>query len=232
MYAGRLAAIAERNARIVLDAYERYASGFLDITRRARGRFERREWRSTQPDTRERLDLYQREVDAALAELARGRDPSAEARLVWMRAKRLVCTRVSERRDSELAETFYNSVARRELGTVGVDPDTEFSGPGQLADGVVDRTIFRRYAPAGSLAAMLVQCFRDSGFALRDPSGDARRAAQDLERQFTDRGARAVEWLDLLAEPWRERRGDGVVQPEEVCDGDGCSSDCRSWGPN
>ncbi|HEY3450217.1 MAG TPA: bifunctional isocitrate dehydrogenase kinase/phosphatase [Myxococcales bacterium] len=193
---------AERRARIVVEAYDRFAEGFLAITRRARGRFERREWRELQADTRERLDLYQHLVEAALAELAQAGDGAEEPRKAWAQTKPLYCAMARARQDSELAETFYNSVVRRVLGTVGVDAETEFGDPTRTADGLIDRSFYRRYVPGGSLAAMLREVFADSLFTLRDPAADAARVAAEMERLLAERDAPPIERLDLLAEPF------------------------------
>jgi isocitrate dehydrogenase kinase/phosphatase len=143
-------------------------------------------------------------VLAALAELAKeGGDASAEdRRACWKHAKRLYCALARSRPDSELAETFFNSTVRRVLGTVGVDEETEFYDPTRTADGLIDRSFYRRYVPAGSLAAMLEQVFADSRFPLRDPAGDAARAAFEIERLLAERDAPPIERLDLLAEPF------------------------------
>lgn len=192
---------AQRRARVVLEAYEGYAEGFWAITARARERFERRQWRELQADTRERLELYQHFVEAALSRLPGAGDGEADARSGWRQAKELFSEQARSRGDGELAETFYSSVVRRALGTVGVDPETEFSGP-RGPDGVGDRSFYRRYVPGGPLSSTVAQVLADSGFALRDPAGDAARVAAELERLLAERDAPPLERLDLLVEPF------------------------------
>ncbi|MBI5544556.1 MAG: bifunctional isocitrate dehydrogenase kinase/phosphatase [Deltaproteobacteria bacterium] len=196
----------QAHAAMVLTAYERYAWGFLEITRRARERFERRAWRDLQADTRERLDLYQRVVDGVLAQVGvrAGSDPAA--RLAWRSAKHCFQELVRRREDAALAETFFNSVVRRVLGTVGVDEETEFSAsgipepPASRRGG--GRPIDQRYAPRGSLVALLQQVLADTGFALAELEADAARTAAELERVLAERDAAAVERVDVLVEPF------------------------------
>jgi isocitrate dehydrogenase kinase/phosphatase len=47
---------------------------------------------------------------------------------LWAAAKSRFAARTCDRPDAEIAQTFFNSVARRVRGTVGSDPATEFSG--------------------------------------------------------------------------------------------------------
>ncbi len=50
-------------------AYERWIRGFEEITGRARGRFERRDWRGAQADATARLALYRIHLDGAVADV-------------------------------------------------------------------------------------------------------------------------------------------------------------------
>lgn len=112
----------------ILDAYDAYREGFLAITRRAPKRFRDRDWRGMQDDATRRLLLYGRRLDALLPELDRALgDRVADPRL-WQRAKRGYAFRAGGRPDAELALTFFNSLSRRALDTVGVNPAAEFLG--------------------------------------------------------------------------------------------------------
>jgi len=107
-------------------AYEKYERGFDEITRRARGRFERRDWSGAQADATERLALYKAHVDAAVADVHDILEDAVMERTVWaaMRSQHALLT--AGRPGTELAETFFNSVTRRVFSTVGVDPAIEY----------------------------------------------------------------------------------------------------------
>src|ERR1700741_4638736 len=107
-------------AEQVLEAYEGWIEAFREVTRRARRRFLAREWREGQNDAQERLDLYPHAVDAVVARLRGASVDGAGARDDF-------AARVAGRADAEIAETFYNSVMRRVLAIVGVDPAAEFT---------------------------------------------------------------------------------------------------------
>lgn len=110
-------------------AYDRYHRGFEEITRRARDRFERRDWLGAQADVTERLALYRTHVDAAVADAHDILEDAVMERTLWasMRARHAVGAR--DRPDAELAQTFFNSVTRRVFSTVGVDAAIEYLDP-------------------------------------------------------------------------------------------------------
>jgi isocitrate dehydrogenase kinase/phosphatase len=107
-------------------AYEEYKRGFEEITARARGRFERRDWSGTQADATERLELYKAHVDAAVSDVYDILEDGVMERTVWAAMKSDHALRSAQRPDAELAQTFFNSVTRRVFSTVGVDPAIEY----------------------------------------------------------------------------------------------------------
>jgi isocitrate dehydrogenase kinase/phosphatase len=116
--------VAER----VILGYQDYRRQFADVTRRAAARFQARQWSDAQDDARERILLYDVVVHStlrAIRELVPATLPSAE---IGARARATFGEWARPRPDSEVAETFFNSVIRRWFGTVGVDPGLEFVG--------------------------------------------------------------------------------------------------------
>ena len=113
-------------ADILAHGFDDYHQRYRAVTRRARDRFERREWQGVRRDTVERLNLYERCVGETLGSL---RDQVGE-RIVdpalLTRVKQAYTEVILGRHDFELAQTFFNSVIRRLHGTVGVDPGVEF----------------------------------------------------------------------------------------------------------
>lgn len=107
-------------------AYERYELGFQEITARAQGRFEARDWAGAQSDATERLTLYKAHVDAAVADVEDILEDGVMERTVWAAMRTAHGQLIRGRPDLELAETFFNSVTRRVFSTVGVDPAIEY----------------------------------------------------------------------------------------------------------
>src|SRR3954465_15950720 len=64
-------------------AYENYERGFDEITRRARGRFERRDWSGAQADATERLKAPKAHVVAAVADGPGVLEDAVMERTVW-----------------------------------------------------------------------------------------------------------------------------------------------------
>src|SRR3954466_14711226 len=100
-------------------AYAEYERGFKETTARARRRFELRDWSGSQADATARLELYKAHVDAAVADVRDILDDAVMERTVWGAMKLEHAARIGHSPDTELAETFFNSVTRRVVSTVG-----------------------------------------------------------------------------------------------------------------
>jgi isocitrate dehydrogenase kinase/phosphatase len=119
----RLAAGA---ARAIWRGFRTYQSRFARITRRAPFRHQARDWLGLQHDAVARLDLHEQVVDGAEAEVRRLLAARADDKALWAAMKRRYAALCARAPAYELAETFFNSVTRRVLGTVGVDPAVEY----------------------------------------------------------------------------------------------------------
>lgn len=106
--------------------FHEYEDGFAAITRRAVARFEKRDWSGMRADTIERLDLYPGVVGETVRAVVDRLGPLSQSPAVWRRLKADYAIGLDRRADAELARTFYNSVNRRIMETVGIDPELEF----------------------------------------------------------------------------------------------------------
>ncbi|MGH8874302.1 MAG: isocitrate dehydrogenase kinase/phosphatase AceK regulatory subunit, partial [Acidimicrobiia bacterium] len=118
--------LANLGARAIRDAFSDFSNRFRIITRRARIRFEDRDWHGMARDARERLDLYSQAAGQVAGEIRRLWGDRTDDKLVWAAMKAVYSGLIQDRDDWELAETFFNSVTRRIFTTVGVDPRIEF----------------------------------------------------------------------------------------------------------
>jgi len=109
--------------------YERFTTEFTAITRRAAERFEQRDWKGMHDDTVARLDLYQQVVGATCRRIVDGLGLHAQNPRLWLAIKSGFAAALDSRPDAELACTFYNSINRRIVQTVGIDPELEFVAP-------------------------------------------------------------------------------------------------------
>ena len=207
----------ERAAALVYEGFERYQREFLEVTRRAKRRFERRDWQGGQADTRERLDLYEvviRDVVAAVAQLL---GPSNREMALWAAMRASHSALIVGHPAAEIAETFFNSVTRRVFQTVGINPAIEYldfqfervSGGGVMASVPYRTTPVPRNA-AAALQAVLTACAFAASFA--DLEGDAILAGRDVDRAWAAGGAPLpVEAIDVIDSVFFRRKGAYVV---------------------
>jgi len=113
-------------ARHIVDAFAGYNAEFRAITRRAPLRFDSRDWKASQRDAVERIELYDAFVNQAIAELRASLGPDALNRELWRRIHVQFAAQITALPDPEFIKTFFSSISRRMFGTVGVAPDIEF----------------------------------------------------------------------------------------------------------
>lgn len=96
----------------ILMGYMDYYYRFKLITKRARIRFEQRDWHGIQDDAKSRIDLYRDDVDETTREVAEIlKDYPADAEF-WAKVKAAYAEEIAHFNTRNIAETFYNSVYR------------------------------------------------------------------------------------------------------------------------
>jgi isocitrate dehydrogenase kinase/phosphatase len=119
-------ALARDCARAIFDAFGDYNAEFREVTRRARLRFETRDWAAGRRDATERIDLYDRYVAQTTERLRERLGERAIERDLWVRIRRCFEDEIRDFIDLEFEKTFFSSITRRLFDTVGVDPEVEF----------------------------------------------------------------------------------------------------------
>lgn len=132
-----------RAAQLIHDGFVAYNADFQRITDRAQRRFEQRDWDGHLRDIGERIELYEFWVQRTLERLRETLDEDATRRAIWQGLRDYFSERVDGVPDAGFLKTFFNSVTRRLLGTVGVDPNVEFVHP--PAEEGVQSLVMRRY---------------------------------------------------------------------------------------
>lgn len=118
--------MARLQARGIFDAFTDFQAQFRRITVRARRRFEARDWHGGRRDATDRLALYRTLVDRIETQTRKRLADRLHDKTLWNQIRSAYSALITERRDAELAETFFNSLTRRIFATVGVDPAIEF----------------------------------------------------------------------------------------------------------
>ena len=113
-------------ASAIRDTFDSYSLKFRKITQRAQSRFEQRDWKARRRDALERYDLYERTLDNTAVNIQALMGRRIRDHSEWRRIKSEFSRLIAGRFDIELIETFFNSVTRKLLQTVGVDRNIEF----------------------------------------------------------------------------------------------------------
>jgi isocitrate dehydrogenase kinase/phosphatase len=203
--------LARWTAETVWSAYDAYGDAFRDFTRRARERFESCEWRGGQKDAVERLELRNAFLADALTALSDGLGARARDPALWADAKARFEEEIAPRPDRELAETFYNSVCRRMLGTVGVVDDVEFVDGEERPPGPPQHRTYPRQATTEQLVRAILRELPLRG-RWEDLDGDARLAAAEIDAHLrsTDEDG-PLEAVDVLRPVFFRNKGAYVV---------------------
>lgn len=198
-----------RAAALILDAFLDYNERFADVTRRAKRRFEQRDWRAAQVDALARIDLYDVCVAETLERLERLLDERVRSRSLWASMRREYESLVAGMLDRELPKTYFNTLSRRFFHTLGVDPEIEFVAlDADPTVGIERAPVVNRYEVGADLAAACARILADYPFATGYV--DAPRAAAAIARELAERTVeegvplRAIELLPPVF--YRERR--------------------------
>jgi isocitrate dehydrogenase kinase/phosphatase len=150
------AATANECAAHIVRAFADYNAEFRAITRRAPQRFDARDFKGAQRDAVERIELYDRFVDATIAELKLQLANRALDRELWQGVREAFERLIGGVPDNEFTKTFFSSVTRRLFGTVGVAPEIEFVATDldPLAS-ITTEVIKDSYANRGSLSLLV-----------------------------------------------------------------------------
>jgi isocitrate dehydrogenase kinase/phosphatase len=180
----RLRQLARAAATAILDAFDTYFYEFAAISGRARARFEERAWPAWQADSEERLALREAEIARLVAGLRSMLGEHARCAELWLAIKHSYAGMIARRSTAELAETFFNSVTRRILATVGVDQRIEFVWFGAtLLPGRDGADMQRRYTRVTDTAGCIYSILSDYPFGIGylDVEDDAARVAAVLD---------------------------------------------------
>lgn len=117
---------AKQCAATILESFCDHQERFRRITQRSPDLFNKRQWTQIRSDTTERLNLYAASVERAESSIRRMMGGHVAEVGLWTEARTAYAAHIADRDDRELAQTFFNSVTRRILGTIGVNRRVEF----------------------------------------------------------------------------------------------------------
>lgn len=175
-------ALVDECAITLVQAFADYNAEFRAVTRRAPQRFEERDWRGSQRDAVERIELYDKCVYRAVAQMRARLGEDATERALWSSIKRRFTELIDALPDLEFDKTFFNSVTRRTFGTIGVDAAVEFIALDLDPIGGITSTIETNiYVNRGSLELLFEEVLAD--FRFRTPYLDFDRSVRIITNE-------------------------------------------------
>lgn len=202
--------IHERAAALILDAFLDYNARFSDITRRAKRRFERRDWKYAQVDANARSDLYDACLKETLGRLELLLEERIRSRPVWSATRNALARLVEPMLDREFPKTFFNSLSRRQFHTPGVSAEIEFlAWDSEPTAGVADAVDLRRYPVADGMRQVCARILADFPFAngYADIKACVGAIARSLRDHLQHKHASRLRMIELIPVPFfRERR--------------------------
>ena len=176
--------ISEKVSCVTLEAFDAFNADFRAITRRAKQRYRERDWSGGRLDAVTRLDLYEQALDRIAVRLDSAFGPQVREQSVWVSAKKRFAHLVAPRYDIDRAETFFNSVTRKMLNTVGINREAEFFYLHPVARAPRDvEPVYRTYARAAGTSTLIRRIFEDVpiGLGFENIDRDAALVADEVD---------------------------------------------------
>ncbi|HYM35080.1 MAG TPA: isocitrate dehydrogenase kinase/phosphatase AceK regulatory subunit, partial [Steroidobacteraceae bacterium] len=194
--------LVESCAAELVRAFADYNAEFRAITRRAPQRFEERDWKGSQRDAVERIELYNRCVANIVSTMREHLGENVHERVIWSSVKRRFAELIENLSDKEFDKTFFNSVTRSTFDTVGVDAAVEFVALDLDPIGNIKTTLEpKTYVARGALDLLFEEVLSD--FRFKTPYRDFERSikviADEVRAHFEAQGERRqIEKLELI----------------------------------
>lgn len=194
-------ALIEAAAQQIAIDFDDYNASFADITRRAARRFRQCDWPGQQQDTRERIELYDRCINASINRLEALLVERLLSHKLWTHILHSFAALIATRVDAELYKTYFNTLSRRLFKTQGVDASIEFIAldiePTEHITRPVQRNI---YSAIDSDTQAVTRLLQDSQLHVNDDQlqDDACQIADRLRTLLQARGEDKLLSLEML----------------------------------
>jgi isocitrate dehydrogenase kinase/phosphatase len=118
--------LIEETAQVLLVGFDSYIRDFNALTEQTPVFFKTRDWKAMQQNHRGRLRLYKDQVRATRQLLNEVLQENSNNFDFWKSAKSFYSSLISNKKDKELAETFFNSVIRKSYSGLAINEDLMF----------------------------------------------------------------------------------------------------------
>lgn len=195
---------ANQLADLILEGFNQHYQIFRHYSQLAHQGFLNAEWRYLQDIHRERVDLYDDQVErciATLKECFESLNPDG-----WQTVKQAYTKRLEKHAQPDLAETFYNSVFCRLFHRRYFDNEHIFVESDALwRHYETDETLIRRYWVDGDLEAVILTMLQDMnlGLPLENAHRDVRHLMHRFAQQAPELAKNARRYsIDLITTPF------------------------------
>jgi isocitrate dehydrogenase kinase/phosphatase len=173
-----------RIAQALLDGFDKHYRLFRECSRGAKRRFEQADWDGVQRALRERIQFYDLRVNEAVARLEQEFHAGSLDDRIWQHIKLEYIRLLTNHKQPECAETFFNSVCCKILHREYFRNDFIFVRPAVATDHIdCDPPSYRCYYPGKSgLRAALAAIVGD--FKLKRPFTDLHRDLRYVLRMW------------------------------------------------
>ncbi len=171
-------------SQIIYNGFIRYNINFYRITRRARSRFEERDWKGHQQDIVDRVDLYEKCVQRIVIQVNKILGDRSTDHELWNEIRHYFGLRLDNMPDAGFIKTFFNSITRRVFNTIGTDLNLEFVSSSFDEDLELARSLYIRHYPYfGSLEQTFETVLEDFGHSVpySDLDKDTALIAAEIE---------------------------------------------------
>src|SRR5512134_2674460 len=183
--------VAQAIAQALVDGFNKHYRLFRETSRQAKERFEQGDWAGQQRAVRERIQFYDDRVNECVQRL---RDEFQAHQLdhnTWQQAKLLYIGMLTNHKQPELAETFFNSVSCKILHRTYFHNDFIFVRPAVSTEYLEgDPPSYRSYYPLKEgVRTVFVQILRDFDLKVRfaDRHRDFRHVLRALREKLPRR---------------------------------------------
>lgn len=158
----------DSTVKIILSGFDNYIEAFNKFTRLASVYFAERNWKSMQENHRNRLRLYKDCIQESKMALEKELGTEANNDEFWEHAKGQYSNQISNRKDKELAETFFNSVIRKTKFNFSLDEKLMFIHEGHdTCDLYPGETLYHTYPSEWRLQKIIRKLLADFSFGVK-----------------------------------------------------------------
>ncbi len=152
-------------AERILEGFKSYIDTFNELTDLAPKYFKDRDWIAMQQNHKRRLRLYKDQVSATRLLLSETLKNQSENPDFWRETKAYYSWIITDRKDKELAETYFNSVIRKIFPMMGIHEDLMFVHEGyDTCDLHPNDSLYHSYPSSWGLQKIIRKILEDYDF--------------------------------------------------------------------